>query len=197
MATSITFNGSSYSVPAYGDSGWAQGAGNLSSYLVAIAAGTLQTTGGAFTLSADVNFGASFGIISTYFTSQSANPATAGAVRLAIGDFIRWGLGNQALGVSGTNLQWNGANILTGSVAVPVENYEVYIAGTSKNNYTGSLTVVNMVGTYVANGVNLNVCVNGLFQDVTLDYTETSATSFTFVSTLNTGDRISVRWVTY
>lgn len=77
MATTITFNGSSYSVPAYGDSGWAQGAGNLSSYLVAIAAGALQTTGGTFTLSSPVNFGSSNGITAKSFTTSGGAPVTA------------------------------------------------------------------------------------------------------------------------
>ena len=70
MATVVTFNGSSFSIPAYGDIGWAQGTGNLSAYLIAIASGTLQTTGGTFTLSAPLNFGATYGLISPYVTTN-------------------------------------------------------------------------------------------------------------------------------
>ena len=77
MATAITWNGSSYSVPSYGDSGWAAGAGNLSAYLVAIAAGALQTTGGTFTLSGAVNFGASYGITAKSFTTYGGANVTA------------------------------------------------------------------------------------------------------------------------
>lgn len=199
MATVVTFNGSSFSVPAYGDTGWAQGTGNLSSYLIAIAAGCLQTTGGTFTLSADVNFGATFGLKAAYYATRAASPATSGLVRLALADTICWGVANNALGVSGTNLQWNASNIITTAslITTIVEKREVYTAGTSLNNYTGSLTLVNLVGSYLANGVNMNVYVNGLLNDVTLDYTETSTTSFTFGSPLNIGDRISLRWVTY
>ena len=141
MATTVSFNGTNYSVPAYGDSGWAQGAGNLSSYLIAIAASTLQTTGGTFTLSAPVNFGTAYGIV-------------------------------------------------VANVSTP---RETYIAGTAAANYTGSLTVVNLVNPYVVNGKSLNVYINGLLQDVTYDYTETTTLSFTMNSNLNTGDRISVR----
>lgn len=115
MATTVSFNGSSYSVPAYNDIGWAQGPGNLSSYLVAIASGTLQTTGGTFTLSANVNFGGSFGVIAAYFTTHSASPATSGVLRLAIGDSIKWGVSNLALGVTSTTLTFNGANVPTAS----------------------------------------------------------------------------------
>lgn len=113
MATTVSFNGSSYSVPAYNDIGWAQGPGNLSSYLVAIATGTLQTTGGTFTLSANINFGGSFGIIAQYFTTHSASPATSGVLRLATGDAIKWGASNLALALSGSILQFNSVNLLT------------------------------------------------------------------------------------
>ena len=77
MATSIVYNGTTYSVPAYGDTGWAQGTGNLSSYLIAIPSGCLQTTGGTFTLSAPVNFGASYGITAVSFTLHSGAPVVA------------------------------------------------------------------------------------------------------------------------
>lgn len=197
MASTVTLAGTNYSIPAFGDIGWAQGTGNLSSYLIAIASVTLQTTGGNFTLTADVNFGATFGVKSKYFTSVSATPATAGAVRLAIGDTIDWGAANNALSVTGTALKWNGATVLTGTGPAPIEKREIYIAGTALNNYTGSLTLVNMVGSYLTNGVNLYVYLNGLLTAVTLDYAETSTTSFTFGSPVNTGDRIDIRWTTY
>lgn len=198
MASLITFNGSSYSVPAYGDSGWATGSGNLSLYLVAIASGTLQTTGGTFTLSAEVNFGGTYGLISKYFLTYANNPATTGVLRLAISDTIDWGTANNALSVTSTDLYWNASKVLTvaNTPTIVTENSEVYIAGTPLNNYTGSLTVVNLVGTYTTNGKNLKVFINGLKQDVTYDYTETSTGSFTMVVTLNTGDRISTAWLT-
>ncbi len=93
MATPITFNGSSYNVPAYGDSGWAQGAGNLSAYLIAIAAGTLQTTGGTFTLSAEAYFGATYGLKAAWFKTATATPSTTGVLRLAKTDAPQVGLG--------------------------------------------------------------------------------------------------------
>lgn len=157
----------------------------------------MQTTGGAFTLSADANFGATFGIIAKYFTTRTASPATAGVLRLALTDTIDWGVANNSLSVTSTDLYWNGSKIKTAANATPVEHREVYIAGTASGTYNGSLTLVNMATAYVANGVNLNVFVNGLCEDVTYDYTETSTTSLTFTASLNTGDRISLRWTTY
>ena len=199
MATTVTFNGASYSVPAYGDTGWAQGPGNLSAYLIAISSGSLQTTGGNFTLSAPVNFGATYGILSAYLSSVTASPATVGVLRLALSDSICWGPSNLPLAVSSSRLTFNGVQLLVAGdlPSTVVEYREVYVAGTALNNYTGSLTVINMVGSYLTNGVNLQVFVNGLCQDVTLDYVETSITSLTFNNPLNQGDRISLRWVTY
>lgn len=36
MSINVTFNGNSYSIPVYNDTGWAQGSGNLTLYLVAL-----------------------------------------------------------------------------------------------------------------------------------------------------------------
>jgi hypothetical protein len=203
MATPITFNGASYNVPAYGDGGWAQGAGNLSSYLIAIAAGTLQTTGGAFTLSAEVDFGATYSIKGAYFKSRTTLPSTTGVLRLASADSVGWM--NNAGGAdillskdSSDRLKWGSAFIVTSSSGVtPVQYAYTFAAGTASGTYTGSLTLVNLAAAYVANGTNLAVYVNGLLCAVTLDYTETSTTSFTFTSPLNVGDRITARWTIF
>lgn len=117
MATSVTYVGNSYSVPAYNDTGYAQGAGNLSSYLVALATGSLTLSGGAFTLTADANFGASFGLISLYLKSVSANIASAGFLRMANADLIEWrnanNNGNDILGVTASDqLSYTGGDII-------------------------------------------------------------------------------------
>ena len=36
MSVSVTFNGGSYNIPQYNDTGWAQNPGNLTLYLIAI-----------------------------------------------------------------------------------------------------------------------------------------------------------------
>lgn len=88
MATSVTFNGSTYSVPAIADASWGT---NVSNYLIAISTGCLQKTGGSFTLSvADVDFGSSYGLKSAYFKSRNANIAAAGIVRLANAEVVGW-----------------------------------------------------------------------------------------------------------
>lgn len=87
MSTSITFNGSSYTIPATGDDSWGT---NVSNYLIAISTGSLQKTGGTFTLTAEVNFGATYGLKVPYIKSQAANPASAGIVRLGNAETIKW-----------------------------------------------------------------------------------------------------------
>lgn len=73
MATSVTFNGSVYTVPAIGDQAWAS---NVSAYLIAISCGCLQKTGGSFTLTGAIDFGATYGI--TAVTCKTRNTKFVG-----------------------------------------------------------------------------------------------------------------------
>lgn len=114
MASNVTFNGTIYSIPDVGDSGWGA---NVSSYLTAIASGALQKTGGTFTLTADVDFGATYGLKSNYYKSRAANPASSGQVRLGNAEYIKWrNAANNAdlsLGFNASDaLQVNGSNVL-------------------------------------------------------------------------------------
>jgi hypothetical protein len=116
MATSVVYNGVTYSIPAYGDVGYAQGPGNLSAYLIALASGSPQATGGLFSLTAPLNFGPNFGLLAVNYSSTSANPASAGTIRLANTDTIDWrnfaNSGNDVLGVNTSDqLTYNGSVI--------------------------------------------------------------------------------------
>lgn len=117
MSTPVTFNGVSYIIPAIGDASWGT---NVSNYLVAIASGALQKTGGSFTLSADVDFGASFGIKSLYLKSETASIAATGFVRMAVTDSLVWrnnaNAADLALAVNATDgLTFAGATIADSS----------------------------------------------------------------------------------
>lgn len=108
MSLNVTFNGSNFIIPETGEVGWG---GNTTSYLVAIAAGALQKTGGSFTLSAELDFGASFGIKSLYYKSRSANIAAAGILRLNNNsDSISW---RNAANSADLALFPNASNLLT------------------------------------------------------------------------------------
>lgn len=113
MAIGVLFNGVVYSIPETGEESWGE---DLTSYFVAIPAGALQKSGGTFTLTADVNFGANFGLLSKYFSTRTALPSTAGLVRLAVSDTIGWrnnaNGGNLLLAVNGSDqLTFNGTAI--------------------------------------------------------------------------------------
>jgi hypothetical protein len=158
MATPVVFNAVNYSIPAFGDVGYAQGPGNLSAYLIALATGTLQPTGGLFSLTADANFGPNFGLVSIYYKSASANIAQTGILRLANTDFIAWrNFGNSAdlpLAVNTSNqLTFNGAVISTAA-----------IAGFINPGVAGRLTLYPAAGNtvddvYVQNAQNIDVLI--------------------------------------
>lgn len=126
MATNVIFNGVTYAVPAVGEDAWGQ---NVSNYLIAIASGALQKTGGTFTLTSELNFGAGFGIKSLYYGSRTASGATAGILRLANTDSISWraagGPTNLALlpnpGTDGL-LQYNSVDLVTISAVQTLTN---------------------------------------------------------------------------
>lgn len=117
MAISILFNGVVYSIPETGEESWGE---NLTSFFSAIPQGALQKTGGAFTLTADTNFGANYGLLSKYFSTRTSLPSTAGILRLAVSDTIGWR--NNA----------NGANLLlavNGSDQLTYNGTAIYPAG--------------------------------------------------------------------
>lgn len=118
MAISISFNGLVYSIPETGDESWGE---NLTSYFIAIPQGALQKSGGNFTLTADVNFGANFGLLSRYFSTRTALPSTAGLVRLALSDTIGWrnnaNSANLLLAVNASDqLTFNGSAVYPGGI---------------------------------------------------------------------------------
>jgi len=87
MARTVTLDGVNYSIPETGDEDWGS---VVTDFLEAVTLDTLQPSGGLFTLTAEVDFGATFGLKSAYFLSRSANAANAGALRLASTDEINW-----------------------------------------------------------------------------------------------------------
>lgn len=143
MSTNVVLNGVTYAVPAEGDSGWGT---VLSNFFIAIGAGVLQKSGGSFALTAETDFGASFGLKASYIKSQSANSASAGIVRLGNAESIKWrnaaNSGDLDLTVNASNvLQFNGVSFLTAGLGLIVNadiNAAAAIAYT-KLNLTGSI----------------------------------------------------------
>lgn len=108
----VIYNGVIYDIPDTGEVGYGQ---TLTTYLVALAYGSLTLEGGNFTLLSDVNFGPNFGLIAKYYESNTVNPAHSGTLRLANTDTIDWRNGaNTAdlpLSVVGDALYFNGVPI--------------------------------------------------------------------------------------
>jgi hypothetical protein len=141
LSTPIVFNGSGYTIPAPGDSLWGP---SLSSFFIAISTGALQKTGGVFTLTAEVDFGSSFGIKSSYFKSRTANPSSVGALRLAKTDSI--GFRNNAnsadvlLAMNGSDqLTFGGTKVILSGAIVNADVASNAAIAYSKLNLAGSL----------------------------------------------------------
>lgn len=133
MAINVVLNGVTYSIPESGGTAWGQG---LTDYLVAQASGLLQKAGGTFTLTAEVDFGATYGLKSLYYKSRGTNPASSGQVRLANAESVSWrnaaNDANLALSVdSSNNLTFNGVVISSSSGVVPPTS-----GGTGISSYT-------------------------------------------------------------
>ncbi len=164
MSTPVSFNGVTYPVPVQGDLNWGPSATRL---WVALGTYSLAPIGGIFTLTADVNFGASFGLLSAYFSSRGASPATSGLLRLTKTDSIDWknngGSGNNVLSVdSSDNLLWNGVTVTTGGTTLP--DGTIWIGNVSNvpvaHTLTGDITVTNTGVTAITAGTIVDADVN-------------------------------------
>jgi hypothetical protein len=124
MATVVSWNSSSYTVPAAGEENWA-GATKVDGLLISLATNGFQKTGGTFTLSADADFGVTAGLKSLYYKSRSSNVATSGIIRFANAETgIGWrnaaNSDNLLLTVDSSNrLTYNGVPIASSSGIVP------------------------------------------------------------------------------
>lgn len=149
-------------IPDVGDENWGQ---NVTNYLVAIPSGALQKTGGAFTLTADVNFGATFGLVSTYYKSRASNVASAGAFRLANTDLLEWrnfaNAGNNTLGVNSSDqLTYNGVPLEINTLT----SAHIFVGNVSNTAtdvaMTGDIGISNTGATDIQAGVIVNADVN-------------------------------------
>ncbi len=120
MSVPITFNGVSYDIPEFRDTNYAN---ELTQFFVAIPNGSLQPTGGLFTLLAEVDLGASYGLKSLYVKSRATHPAAAGIFRLGTAESVSWRTalndGDVALTTdSSNNLTFNATKVLLSGAVV-------------------------------------------------------------------------------
>lgn len=118
-SVSVTVNGTSHTIPQTNEKGWGT---NVTAWIQAISQYTLQPSGGTFTLTADTDFGANYGLKSTYYKTRATNPSTTGNFRLGNAEYLGWrNAANSAdylLGVNASNqLTFNGV-VLSGASGV-------------------------------------------------------------------------------
>lgn len=144
MSVSLVINGVTYPFPEQGDEDWGLQATDA---IVAITNGMLQKAGGNFTLLADTNFGATYGLVSTYYKSRSSNIADAGVLRLAVGDSILWrnnaNSANIGLSVDASDkLNFNGSEIIAGLSVSDSTNIDLTLSG---NDISASIIAGSIV----------------------------------------------------
>lgn len=115
-----TVNGTTYDWPEINEEDWGT---VVNAWASAVSSSTLQKSGGSFTLTAEIDLGATYGLKSAYIKSRGANVAAAGVVRLANAENISWrnaaNDGNLSLTVNASDeLEFNGETIPAGDAIV-------------------------------------------------------------------------------
>jgi hypothetical protein len=204
MATSVTFNGSTYSIPVVGERQWGT---NVSNFLIAVAGNALSKAGGSFVLTtADVNFGTTYGLVTAYIKGAVGNISSTGIIRLANLDAISWrNAGNTAdlaLRVNASDrLQFGGVDIPTISSTDTLTNKTMSGASNTFTNLpvgvTGitaianggtavsSLPTVQGASAFAAWDANQNLSANNLVNNYTTTATAAGTTTLTVSSKYN------------
>src|SRR5260221_1061098 len=116
MAVPLIINGITFQYPVDFDTNWGVQA---TGWAQAVTSGMLQKAGGSFPLTADVDFGPTFGLKSPYYKSESAGLATTGVLRLGATDTITFSASNYPLSTDGSgNLTPHGVTLATGRADV-------------------------------------------------------------------------------
>lgn len=87
MTIGLTVNGTTYQYPSEGDSNWGPSA---TAWAQAMTGGCLQKAGGNFVLTADVDFGATYGLKIAYAKSRAASVGSTGVLRLGNDETVVW-----------------------------------------------------------------------------------------------------------
>jgi len=134
MAVISPYNGQNYEIPEDSNESWA-GEFKVDGLLIALAANVLQKTGGLWTLSGELDFGAAAGLKSLYFKTRTASPATAGPFRLAVSDQINWrntaNSANLSLAVDASDRLTFGGIVLAAAGAIGAANTVSVSTGTA------------------------------------------------------------------
>jgi hypothetical protein len=135
MSVTVNVNGSSHTIPQTGERGWGAA---VTAWVQAVSQHTLQKNGGTFTLTAEVNFGATYGLKTAYYKSQGTNPAAAGVVRLANAEAVSW---RNAANGADKALKVNASDQLEfdGTVISLASDLTTHAADTTTHGTTGAI----------------------------------------------------------
>lgn len=154
MSIPLTINGAVFEYPQNFDEDWGIDA---SGWAVAVTAGALYLSGGNFPLTAQVDFGSSFGIKVKSILTETTNPASAGYIALAKTDAIEWrnnaNSANLSLAIDGSDmLTFNGTPLGLTSLT----HNDIYVGDVSNNPaavaMSGDATIVAAGTLTIANG---------------------------------------------
>lgn len=135
MATVVSCNGSSFTVPGVGEEDWG-GSSKVDGLLIELANSSLQKSGGTFALTAEVDFGGTAGIKALTYKSRGTNVSSTGVIRLASAEIIGWrnNANNADLELTtdaSDNLTFNGNILSSSSGVIPAD-----AGGTGFDSYT-------------------------------------------------------------
>lgn len=175
MSVTVTWNGTNYSYPETGDEDWGDQA---SLAMRAAATSALQKTGGSFTLSAEVDFGSSYGLKSLYYKSRATSGATAGQIRLGNNETIEWlnaaSSADLTLKASTANwLQFQSIDLVDLSTTQNISNKNI-----TSSTANISVTAGTMSGINITSGTANLAITGGTIDNVTI----TSSTALTLKS---------------
>lgn len=147
MATVVSFNGGSFTIPSVGEEDWG-GSSKVDGFLIAVANNALAKSGGTFILTAELDFGGLFGQKCLYYKSRGMNVATDGIVRLANTEGVAWRNAandqNLVLKVNAANqLEFNGNPIMGTSGFVTIDRATIANGSNDHvliNSNTGALS---------------------------------------------------------
>lgn len=154
MSIPLTINGAVFEYPQNFDEDWGVDA---TGWAQAVTAGALYLSGGNFPLTADVDFGSSFGLKAKYLISKTANPASTGYLRLAKSDAVAFrNNANSAdllLDIDGSDmLTFNGSVLGLTSLAAN----KIFVGDVSNDpaavSMSGDATIVASGALTIANG---------------------------------------------
>ena len=116
MTVVLTVNSIEYQFPENLDTNWGA---TVTAWAGQVSSSSLQKSAGTFTLTAELDFGASYGVKSLYFKSRATDAAAGGVLRLGNTDTVNFRNAadgaDLALGVNTSNeLIFNGSAISTG-----------------------------------------------------------------------------------